>query len=276
MTDNQTAEQNSQSFSNAFFGALEAALTESCGTQWTNAAEPDGGSTADGSEPVRLNFLLGGTLRGEFVLEFRRAEAVLVASKLLQVAVDEFGAEQSDALMSLVDTAAIKFRSSLENEYGTFTIEASYASESPSGQAHTRQFAAGDEGEERVSVSMYFNPELAESLVLHSRAVSSVAGARKAMKAAGGTAAQEPVNLDLVMDVELNVTLRFGQRQLTLREVMDLASGSVVELDRQVEEPVELLLNGMVIARGEAVVIDGNYGLRVTEVSQPVSSFTIH
>jgi flagellar motor switch protein FliN/FliY len=78
------------------------------------------------------------------------------------------------------------------------------------------------------------------------------------------------------MDVELHVTLRFGQRQLTLREVMDLTSGSVVELDRQVEEPIELLLNGMVIARGEAVVIDGNYGLRVTEVSQPVSSLTLH
>jgi flagellar motor switch protein FliN/FliY len=77
------------------------------------------------------------------------------------------------------------------------------------------------------------------------------------------------------MNVELNVTLRFGQRQLTLREVLELTSGSVVELDRQVEEPVELLLNGMVIARGEAVVIDGNYGLRVTEVTQHVSSLVL-
>ena len=77
------------------------------------------------------------------------------------------------------------------------------------------------------------------------------------------------VNLDLVLDVELNVTLRFGQRMLSLREVLDLTSGSVIELDRQVEEPVELLLEGKVIARGEAVVIDGNYGLRITEVSQP-------
>jgi flagellar motor switch protein FliN/FliY len=74
------------------------------------------------------------------------------------------------------------------------------------------------------------------------------------------------------MDVELNVTLRFGQRQLTLREVLELTSGSVVELDRQVEEPVELLLESRVIARGEAVVIDGNYGLRVTEVCQPIFS----
>jgi flagellar motor switch protein FliN/FliY len=80
----------------------------------------------------------------------------------------------------------------------------------------------------------------------------------------------EQNNLNLVMDVELNVTLRFGQRQLTLREVLELTSGSVVELDRQVEEPVELLLEGKVIARGEAVVIDGNYGLRVIEVLQPI------
>lgn len=82
--------------------------------------------------------------------------------------------------------------------------------------------------------------------------------------------AADSVNLGLLLDVELNVTLRFGQRQLTLREVLELTSGSVVELDRQVEEPVELLLDGKVIARGEAVVVDGNYGLRVIEVMQPL------
>jgi flagellar motor switch protein FliN/FliY len=76
-------------------------------------------------------------------------------------------------------------------------------------------------------------------------------------------------NLDLVMEVELNVTLRFGQRQLALREVLELASGSVVELDRQVDEPIELILDGKVVARGEAVIIDGNYGMRVTQVLQP-------
>lgn len=80
----------------------------------------------------------------------------------------------------------------------------------------------------------------------------------------------DSVNLGLLLDVELNVTLRFGQRQLTLREVLELTGGSVVELDRQVEEPVELLLDGKIIARGEAVVVDGNYGLRVTEVMQPI------
>jgi flagellar motor switch protein FliN/FliY len=70
----------------------------------------------------------------------------------------------------------------------------------------------------------------------------------------------------------LNVSLRFGQRQLPLREVLELASGSVIELDRQVDDPVELLLDGKVIARGEAVIVDGNYGLRVTEVPQPIAA----
>ncbi len=77
-------------------------------------------------------------------------------------------------------------------------------------------------------------------------------------------------NLELVMDVELNVTLRFGRRQLPLREVMDLTSGSVLELDRQVDEPVELVLDGRVVARGEAVIIDGNYGMRITQVVHPL------
>ncbi len=77
---------------------------------------------------------------------------------------------------------------------------------------------------------------------------------------------QATENLELVLDVELNVTLRFGERKLPLREVLDLGSGAVVELDRQVDEPVELILDGRVVARGEAVIIDGNYGLRITEV----------
>jgi flagellar motor switch protein FliN len=119
---------------------------------------------------------------------------------------------------------------------------------------------------------MVLDPALSKALVLHSQPASANAGVMEAIKAATGKVNPQPANLNLVMDVELNVTLRFGQRKLTLREVLDLTSGSVVELDRQVEEPVELLLDGVVIAKGEAVVIDGNYGLRVTEVSRAVTA----
>jgi flagellar motor switch protein FliN/FliY len=82
----------------------------------------------------------------------------------------------------------------------------------------------------------------------------------------------DAAKLQLVMDVELNVSLRFGQCQLPLRDVLDLTSGSVIELDRDVDDPVELLLDGKVIARGEAVIVDGNYGLRITEIPEPIAS----
>lgn len=72
--------------------------------------------------------------------------------------------------------------------------------------------------------------------------------------------------LHRVIDVPLAVSLRFGQRHLTLREVLELNTGSLLELDRQVEEPVDLVLGDRVIARGEVMIIDGNYGMRVTEV----------
>ena len=72
--------------------------------------------------------------------------------------------------------------------------------------------------------------------------------------------------LGMLMDVELVVTVRFGGRRMLLKDILDLCAGSVVELDQQVQEPVDLLLDGKLIARGEVVVVDGNYGLRVTEV----------
>ncbi len=87
------------------------------------------------------------------------------------------------------------------------------------------------------------------------------------LSAASPDSAQAPGALDMLMDVHLAMTLRFGARVLLLREVLDLSPGAVVELDRKVQETVELLLDGRLVARGELVVIDGNYGLRVTDVS---------
>lgn len=79
---------------------------------------------------------------------------------------------------------------------------------------------------------------------------------------------EQPLTPELgrVIDVPLMVTLRFGHRNMRLREVLELNTGALVELDRQVEEPVDLILDERVIARGEVVIVDGNYGLRVTEI----------
>lgn len=271
MTTNQLAETY-RPFSDAVFNALVAAITEASGSPWLVAAVADPESTADESEPVWIKLTLEGSLRGECLLEFHRAEAVMLAAKCLRKSADEFGTEQSEALLKVVEAGTIEYSSAVAGEYGIFTITASIASEPAPDRANIAEMTVADDSGNRASILMYLNPALIEALSLHAENTDADAGTRKTTNAAGEQAIPEQVNLKLVMDVELNVTLRFGQRQLALREVLELTTGSVIELDRQVEEPVELLLEGKVIARGEAVVIDGNYGLRVTEVPQPISS----
>jgi flagellar motor switch protein FliN/FliY len=92
--------------------------------------------------------------------------------------------------------------------------------------------------------------------------------AEKTAVAATSAAAQSSNrNLDLLLDIELGVTLRFGSRQMLLKDILELCSGSVVELDRRVEAPVDLLIDGRLIARGEVVIVEGNYGLRILQVA---------
>lgn len=72
--------------------------------------------------------------------------------------------------------------------------------------------------------------------------------------------------LELLMDVELPVSVSFGRAALKLQDAMKLITGSLIELDRGVTDPVDLLVNNCVIARGEVVVVEGNYGVRITEI----------
>jgi flagellar motor switch protein FliN len=80
---------------------------------------------------------------------------------------------------------------------------------------------------------------------------------------------QDPSNYNRLLDVGLEVKLRFGTRQMALREVLALSAGVVIELDNALHSPVDLLLDGKLIAQGEVVVVDGKYGLRVTDVVNP-------
>ena len=74
---------------------------------------------------------------------------------------------------------------------------------------------------------------------------------------------------DLILDVEMEASLQFGACEMSLGEVLALGPGDVVELDRHVSAPVELIVGDRVVARGEVVVAKGNFALRVTEVAVP-------
>ncbi|BDC52041.1 hypothetical protein F183_A43560 [Bryobacterales bacterium F-183] len=100
--------------------------------------------------------------------------------------------------------------------------------------------------------------------------VSSVAqpsAAASPQRAAGNSASgPEAKNSDLLFDVELPVCVSFGRAYLQLKDVLKLTTGSIVELNRTVSEPVEVIVNNCVIARGEVVVVEGNFGVRIQEV----------
>lgn len=80
---------------------------------------------------------------------------------------------------------------------------------------------------------------------------------------------EENKNLSLVMDVTLNLTVELGKTELPIKEVLELTRGSVIELERIAGEPVDLMANGKLIAKGEVVVIEDNFGLRITSIISP-------
>ena len=75
-----------------------------------------------------------------------------------------------------------------------------------------------------------------------------------------------PENIDLIMDVPLEVTVELGRTSKSIKEILDFSPGTIIELDKLAGEPVDVLVNGKFVAKGEVVVIEENFGIRVTEI----------
>ena len=135
-----------------------------------------------------------------------------------------------------------------------------------------------------IQLTLSVSPELAKSLQASPKAKEPPAQTTPAPPPAAPPAPKvepapipqaeasdaRPSNLELLLDVRLDATIRFGQKRMLLRDILELHPGTAVALDRQVQEPVELLVGGRVVAHGEVVIIDGNYGIRITEILNPV------
>jgi len=78
------------------------------------------------------------------------------------------------------------------------------------------------------------------------------------------------VNLDLVLNIPVNVALRVGSTDISIRDLVSLVEGSVIALDQDAGEPMDVLVNGTLVAHGEIVVVDDQYGVRLTDVVTPV------
>jgi flagellar motor switch protein FliN/FliY len=76
-------------------------------------------------------------------------------------------------------------------------------------------------------------------------------------------------NVDMLLDVELDVSIELGKSNLSIKRILELAPGSIVELDRMAGEPVDLLVNNKVVAKGEVVVVDESFGIRILSLVSP-------
>lgn len=81
---------------------------------------------------------------------------------------------------------------------------------------------------------------------------------------------QEPRNIDLILDVPLDVSVELGKTKKSIKEILEIGPGSIIQLDKLAGEPVDMLVNGKLIAKGEVVVIDETYGIRITAIVSPL------
>jgi flagellar motor switch protein FliN/FliY len=229
---------------------------------------------------VSARFVCGGSLQGELLWLADSA----VAQRFAQLqspqlaASTEFTEAHIEAFFDFLRKVSSLTVAAWRQSTSTETLISFHSAAEPA-------FSAQLESEFRVSsaqipesiLRLQLNPELCTSLAAadapqsntNARAASHTSEAVPFIEPEAGPPPARPVpgNLDLLLDVELEATIRFGEREMLLREVMGLMPGAVVELDQMVNEPADLLVAGRLVARGEVVVVDGNFGLRVTEVA---------
>jgi flagellar motor switch protein FliN len=261
--DSQHRKQAVHTFAAALAATLSESLTAAAGAACSLTVTDSSELVKRQEQPFHLRVTVDGSLHGDCFIEFYERQVAELGAKLLSRPAEAFKPEHADALEKHIASSMPALTASLAEQYGELTFTVARVAELAFGGMFVVTLAASFGKQSDLPVVLYFDGELLEAIAPSQPETEVPASA------------VDPLNLKLVMDVELSVTLRFGQRQLPLREVLELASGSVIELDRQVDEPVELLLDGKLIARGEAVIVDGNYGLRVTEIPQPMASHFI-
>lgn len=94
------------------------------------------------------------------------------------------------------------------------------------------------------------------------QAVEAGPGAPPDQAAAGGV----PKNMDLLLDIPMQVSVQLGSARMLIRDLLQLGQGSVIELEKQAGEPMEVLVNNRLVARGEVVVVNEKFGVRLTDV----------
>ncbi|MGH9414640.1 MAG: FliM/FliN family flagellar motor switch protein [Terriglobales bacterium] len=252
--------------------SLEIIQSLSADTHWSIApAAPESG---DAVIEVVAFVELSGALSGIQQIKLHRMESRAWAQLLVPPAADAPRTRSSplddaerdalaDVMRRIITVAAAGLSA---NGWGEVTAELRHlgplrrAVEGAAG-ADTLSFSHPDGN--RLGFAMIYDGTLRDQILAHLSPSNAPAGSTPAGLRAPSTST---TRFDMLLDVELDVSLRFGNRHMLLHDIAELSPGSVLELDRQIDDPVELLVGGKIIAWGEVVVVDGNYGLRINRL----------
>jgi flagellar motor switch protein FliN/FliY len=109
---------------------------------------------------------------------------------------------------------------------------------------------------------------LADQLLAEASGMAAAGGSQSA-KSSSGLSGEKDRNLNLILDIPLKVTVELGRTKMPVSELLNLTQGSVIELSKLAGEPMEVYVNDKLIARGEAVVVNEKFGVRLTDIISP-------
>ena len=279
-------------FAESFRKAMGDVFSQNFGAAWTVEVSHEA-QKKDEAATVWFGFAISGDILGDAATQFTLQDATLLAKEFVTEpdgTTAEFSADDKQTVEQLLQKVLDSVAANLKEQFGTITPKVSSISAPTWSGLTIALHVAG-----AVSGSSFVNLLLGDNLV------AAMAPKPAAPAVAVPTPTSEPVSdtnqeahipvvndnldvlwgvdlghdlasisgkdLDVLRKVALGLTMRFGTRTLTLKDVLQLSSGSVIELDREVQGPADLLLGDKVVARGEVVIVDGNFGVRVTEVA---------
>ncbi len=216
---------------------------------------------------VWYTVVAAGAVHGEMVLHLPAASGTLLAQKLLsetEPAAPGITSEHKEALEELLRQVSGVAATALGATAGGEVKLSLAASAAPSWSSDAIVcLQTRDEAGTPISIEIRISPALATGLQ------PKVSAPAPPPPASSSTTSGPASGYRRLMDVGLDVKLRFGIRHMLLRDVLALSAGIVVELENTLHSPVDLLLDGRVIAQGEVVIVDGKYGLRISGVVDP-------
>ena len=227
--------------------AVIQALLEAPGTAQRSAG------SVNAQWAVSLAF--AGPSQGTVILGFEAEGAQTLAKLIMALEEDPTETAVADTLLEICGQAlsAVGQRDGFE---GIRLVEAKLVAIPPMMEPTIFALRAGDRFSTSIASWAFLEPVSGE------QPAAAPAGA-----AATAFATAAPANLDLILDIDLPLTVRFGETEMSLHSLIRLAPGSIIDLGRSPDDPVDILVNGRLVARGEVVVVSGNYGVRIVDVN---------